>query len=319
MRSVPAALAALCRRHLGEEPESISPFLGRDGHARASMRLSVGAGSYIATRRAAPRRTQLEAVTLRVLTAGGAPVPRCIAFEEGWLLQEDLGTRTLAQALATATAPTDLLKQAITALGQVHRVGQASPLRARLPAGGQGPEWARRRLDRLVQLGIPTPPDFKATFLHLLSTPGTAFIKRDARPANAALAPDGTVRWFDWEHVCRRWPVDDLVWLLCDETVPDPAAARALLLDWVAQTPGCAPEPAAHYLAVATVHHYAWRIGLHLEALGTHGETSWERCVSQDWTGSSEALRRLGRAGAQAAEAWPLTAPLSPWFTQVAK
>ncbi|MBW2254310.1 MAG: hypothetical protein JRI25_06890, partial [Deltaproteobacteria bacterium] len=101
----PPALLTLCRSHLGHEPTEVVRFRRANDSLHASIRVRVGANTFIATHRSDPRRGGMEAIVLAAMYRGGAPVPRPIAYGEGWLLQEDLGTTTLARALNAPGAP----------------------------------------------------------------------------------------------------------------------------------------------------------------------------------------------------------------------
>jgi len=323
----PPALAALCRTHLGQEPTEGVRFRHANGTLHASVRVRVGGDTYIATHRSNPRRAQMEAVVLATMSRNGAPVPRFIAFGEGWLLQEDLGTTTLARAFHAPDAAVDqLLAAALDALEAVHEVGRRTALAGRIPRTGHGRPWAKKRYEVFSRVagvaGVPFPaaPGFEEAFLAQMSIPGPSLIKRDTRPANAAVTPGGRVRWFDWEHACRRWVADDLIWLLCDEAQPDLESGRRILLEEVARPRPEAPcpEPPAAYLSVAVQHHVAWRIGLHLQDLVDVGDRSLSECVANDWTGSVEAVRHLCAAGADWAAMAPQTAPLAHWYAAIA-
>jgi hypothetical protein len=324
----PPALLALCRTHLGQEPTEVVRFHRANGSLHSSIRLWVGDDTFIATHRSDPRRGGMEAVVLAAMYLGGAPVPRPIAYGEGWLLQEDLGTTTLARTLNEPGAPLgELVGTALGSLEQVHEVGRHSEVAPRIPQTGHGRSWAAKRLrvfSRVAEtVGIPFPGTaaFEEAFLELMSIPGPSLIKRDTRPTNASVDPEGQVRWFDWEHTCRRWIADDLIWLLCDETLPDLELGRRVLLEQVARPRPEAPcpQPVSAYLSVAVQHHIAWRVGLHLQDLRDGGDRSLADCIANDWTGSTDAVRHLCAAGAEWAAIEPHTAPLADWYRSIAE
>jgi len=316
-----SALVDLCRAHLGREPEVIRVFRRANGSRHGSVRIVVRGETFIATHRTDPRRGRFEAAVLRALHDGGAPVPRPLAFEGGWLLQEDVGEVTLAQALwAPDARPSALLEHALQSLTRAVEVGRRLALPA--PRQNHGVAWAMKRLDAVRQvgddLGVPfSAPDFEHALVRLFAVPGDAFVKRDTRPANAAMTASGIV-WFDWEHACRRWPADDLVWLLCDEAQPDPLVAGRLLAAWATDDPRACPEPARDYLAVSAVHHAAWRIGLHVRDLREVGDHPFGPTIARGWTGSSQVIRHLARAGALWATISPTTEALVGWFRAIA-
>jgi len=83
-----------------------------------------------------------------------------------------------------------------------------------------------------VQLGVGRDvitPDFLCLFREALAPTGTAFIRWDARPANAVRDRTGRVWWFDFERSVCHWPLDDVIWLLCDETIPEAVDTARLL------------------------------------------------------------------------------------------
>ena len=56
----------------------------------------------------------------------------------------------------------------------------------------------------------------------------------------------------------------------------------------------------------------------HLEAIEANGEQPWRDCLSNDWNGSTEAVRRLARRGREVAALHEMTARLRPWFEELA-
>jgi hypothetical protein len=58
------------------------------------------------------------------------------------------------------------------------------------------------------------------------------FTRWEARMGNAAVQPDGSVMWFDWEFFGRRVGVEDVAWLLADPYwTLDLAESAALLAE----------------------------------------------------------------------------------------
>ena len=194
------------------------------GRLRRSVRLFLEDRSVIVTKRRAPARARLEAEVLQALSDQGAPVPRLLCFDGVWLIQEDLGSSRLSQALAAMheADAEGLLENAIAGLAAAQQAGRERGLDREVVAIGKNAEWIatlatiHRRIGEQLQLSVPALPTDR--LVAQLRPQRPAFIKWDARPANAAIRADGAVAWFDWEHCGCRHPLDDVVWLLCDES-----------------------------------------------------------------------------------------------------
>ena len=50
-----------------------------------------------------------------------------------------------------------------------------------------------------------------------MTQPDTHFVKWDCRAGNAAIGPDGCLRWFDFEYSGLRHGAEDFAWLIADE------------------------------------------------------------------------------------------------------
>ena len=116
-----------CRRLLGAAVLRAEPLGGR---RRGSVRVLLGDRSVVATKRKRAERARLEAEVLRARGARGAPVPRLVAFDGAWLIQEDLGATRLPQALAAGDGVETeaLLDAALSALAATHRAGRSAGL-----------------------------------------------------------------------------------------------------------------------------------------------------------------------------------------------
>ncbi|MHC5010262.1 MAG: RIO1 family regulatory kinase/ATPase domain-containing protein [Planctomycetota bacterium] len=312
-------LDALCLRVLGRAPERVETFTtGPSSERRGTRRLQVAGRTVHATRRLTPTVAEKEARVLRALDARGAPVPRFLAFEDGWLLQESAGDVRLSETL-NAVEPGEaggLLREAVESLAFIQAAGREAGLAEVVPAFATGEDTARKLLENLHAIGtlrrIPLPTFDEERVAEHLGAPGPDFIKWDARPANAAVGRDGVVRWFDWQHANRRHASDDLVWLLLDETVPEKVAAADLLVelapDWKA-TPD-------RVCAVGVAH-----VGMRLQGIlkdESRMALAWADCLANDWLGSRESARRLCRRGADLSRHSIATAPLAAWFTRLA-
>ena len=294
------------------------------GGFRKSIRLYLGDEPVIVTRRRTLQRGRLEVAVMHALHARGAPVPRVLAFDGIWLLQEDLGGRRLPQALAEDTQKKGeaWLDAALSALAECQRAGREAGLNKRVRVIGHQSPWLRqlitmpKHLGRIVKLPPPRLP--QRQLLHFLRVRRPAFLKWDARPGNAIAREDGTVAWFDWEHAACRNPADDVAWMLGDEFVPDwPKAEKRVLKKHLPAftDEATGAEETAAYLAAFGAFHLCMRLTMIFTF--KRGGPWWnkETVLARDTVGitreSAEATcRRAARWAARA----PLTEALAPWF-----
>ncbi len=319
----PPPLDTICRRALGS---GIARLDHPGGPRRQSVRLWLEDGrSVIATHRVGDA-ARVEAHLLQALAAAGAPVPEVLYFDGEVLLQADAGTQRLSEALADAdeARAEALLDAALQALHACHRAAGAAGL-----DGDETPlairrDWLVALLDRPAVIGAalgvtPEPPDLAGLFA-LFSHVPRRLIKWDARPGNAALSAAGAVQWFDWEDACFRHWLDDMVWLLCDELLPDRPQVEERLIE--RHLPDFAdvlsPAEARTYLNAFGVFHLCVRLGL---VLAEKGSGPWQEaaaCLREDRVGvHPDFVRRLCRRGARWAARSPLTHTLAPWFEAV--
>ena len=137
------AVANACRLLLDAEPVEIErPGGGR----RRSVRIRLESGPVIVTRRSSRNRGRLELEMLRRLRPLGAGVPGVLAFDDGWLVQEDLGTHRLSHALARANGSEAeaWLAAALDSLAAIHRAGRGLDLASRVARIGARSEWRQR-------------------------------------------------------------------------------------------------------------------------------------------------------------------------------
>jgi hypothetical protein len=298
------------------------------GRLRRSVRLFLEDRSVIVTKRRAPARARLEAEVLQVLADQGAPVPGLLGFDGVWLIQEDLGSSRLSQALAAMheAEAEGLLENAIAGLAAAQQAGRERGLDRQVVAIGKNADWIatlatiHRRIGEQLQLSAPTLPTDR--LVAQLRPQRPAFIKWDARPANAAIRADGAVAWFDWEHCGCRHPLDDVVWLLCDEYTPDlPKAEEQLIgriLPWFLN--GSAQDVAYDYLMTFGVLHGAMRLSLILTEKADGPWWDPARCLDLDSVGVTlEMALRLCRRSARWAARGSLTPELGNWFEEVAE
>ena len=120
-----AAAKEACRRLLGDPVKRLE-FPG--GRSRKSARAILENRSVIVTRRRPGGRAYLEANVLGELSSRSNAVPRVLAFDGTWLIQEDVGKWRLSQALAGASQAESerWLDRAMGALAEIHQ-GRAMP------------------------------------------------------------------------------------------------------------------------------------------------------------------------------------------------
>ncbi|MEM7246686.1 MAG: hypothetical protein AAF533_15150 [Acidobacteriota bacterium] len=323
MSTIPTELARLCRSVLGATPDSMDGYTtGPKGKARDTHQIHVDGISYFATRRESAAVAEKEARVLEALSKRAAPVPRFLAFEDGWLLQESAGEKRLSEALneVDAAEARALLERACDGLASIQAIGAEAELAAVVTPFATGEETADRLLaipDRISELAGVAPPSIDDTtrrrLREHLASPGSSFIKWDARPANAAVGADGAIRWFDWQHCNRRHRADDLVWFACDESVPA-ASEPTTLLTTLASSWGAGPD----YVAALGVAHVGTRM-LSLLTGPVGLSASWRDCLAHDWCGSRESACRLSRRGAEVARLTDLTAGFVGWFESLSE
>jgi hypothetical protein len=255
-------------------------------------------------------------------------VPRLLAFDGTWLIQEDVGGRRLSEALAEA-GPEEverLLDSALASLDRLHRAGRAEGLERRVVALGSSPDWRRRLLGRAGivagQVGVPAPRPPEAALIELLRLREPWLIKWDARPGNALVGAGSRLTWIDLEHCGCRNRLDDLAWLLGDEYVPDLPEIEARLLDRHLPifAEGWDPGEAAGYLAAYGTCHGLVRLSVILDRKGKGPWWDRRRSLAADMPDvSKEAALAVARRAQRWAGREPLTARLLPWLDAVGR
>jgi aminoglycoside phosphotransferase (APT) family kinase protein len=320
LRKFTRAAAGACETLLGAKVTRVEA----PGGMRKSIRVYLGDEPVIVTRRRNLQRARLEVAVLHALHARGAPVPRVLAFDGIWLVQEDLGGRRLPQVLAEGTQKKGeaWLDAALSALAECQRAGREARLKGSVAVIGREAGWVRQLITIPTHLGrildLPPPALPEQELLHFLRVRRPAFLKWDARPGNAIARDDGTVAWFDWEHAGCRNPPDDVAWMMGDEFVPDwPKAEKRLLKKHLPAftDEATGAEETAAYLAAFGTFHMCMRLTMILTF--KRGGPWWETetVLARDTVGitreSAEATcRRAARWAARA----PLTEALVPWL-----
>jgi hypothetical protein len=302
-------------------------FLFPGGSRRKSaVAVTASDEKFVITRRRQENRAILEAEVLRELKDHGAPVPAIIASKGKWIVQEHLGDVRLSEAMDTANQEQShkLLRAAMESLLAIHQAGRRAGLEKRVVAIGTKASWLNTLVAMPERIGehlqMPGPGLPTELMISRLTIDRPAFIKWDARPGNAAVRPDGSIGWFDWEHCGCRAGLDDLAWLLGDEWSPDEPSAEAVLLDdYLAEFTGGDEASARDYLMLFGTLHMCVRLSLILS--NKMDDDWWDRdyCLAGDKIGVTlgEATKLAHRAARWSADS-SLVAALSPWFSDIA-
>ena len=317
------AAAEACRRLLNApdaraEKPAVIPYKRRRA---SSVRVTVGDRTVIATRRRKAAMARKEAGVLRSLGEEQAPVPAVLAFDGEWLIQEDLGTRRLSRILRDADAVEGeaWLDRALRALAACQEAGRRTGLERKVP-------WVVNRRLRLgapgrlgETLGVPAPPLPRQLAELYDAAPRRHFVKWDARPGNAMVRADGTIAWIDWEHCCRSERLADLVWLLCDEWVPDDPAAEQRLLEEHRHAFVGGGARQTDYLALFGTLHMIVRLDVILKLKGNGPWWNADVCLEHDLLGvTADETAALARRAARWAARAAVTEPLAPWLRELA-
>ena len=304
------------------------------GHPSGARRRSVrflleGGRSVIATQRKTPARAELEFRVLRTLLAQGAAVPKVLAFNGRFLFQQDLGDIRLSQALRKSgrAEGEKLLGAGLTSLTKTHATAKAAGLERHVVALGEQENWRRAVITHIRELGVflgrPAPDIPVDKLVERLRVDRTHFIKWDARPPNAIVVEDAKVAWIDWEHCGRRNRLDDLVWFLGDQSIPDWPEVEDRLLD--RHLPAFLDDmelaDARDYLAVYGTFHMCVRLGLIVKKQYRRGLADWSSVVANGKVKkrARTGARRLSVRASRWAAKSPLTADLSAWLSEVAE
>ncbi len=317
-----SAIRDMIRNRMGVE---VVDFEFPGGAFRDSCRLILDNNqSVIATRRKSRNRAILEERVLYNLGQHGAPVPKILTFNGLVLIQEDVGKERLSNRIRSTQTPHEMeatLDAAITSLCKIHQIADYIGLEHSVSVIGTDREWLIGLMDQVAVLSehfeTECPMPELDNILDLLTIIEPRFVKWDARPGNTIVKEDNSLCWIDWEHCGARNPMDDLVWLLCDESVPDnPEIELQLILRHLMSfANGASFNEAYHYFTVMASLHSAVRIAIIFKKKGDLPWWSEERCQMLDQPGitKKQALTLCRRGGRWAGQSI-LTNALSPWF-----
>jgi len=313
--------AHACRRLLDRDPKNVDWPASR---SRRSVLVRFEDGAVIATRRSRSERAQLEAHVMRVLHDGGAAVPRVLAFDGEWLIQEYLEGERLPHVLLNSDrgAARSALETAAHELARIHAIGRETGLVDQVVQLGRTDEWLAEFVNTPArigeEIGVPASDLDVGALVEQLRISSPPLLKWDARPGNAVFLGDGRVAWFDWEHCGVRNALDDFAWLIADEFVP---VLDDLTEIAVANAPAeMTADAARQYFTTYATFHTAVRLALVVRYREEDGEW-WDEamCLAQDKVRVTEAgTRALTARGEEFAACDPATRPLAGWFNAVA-
>ncbi len=314
-----------CQQLLGQKLVAID-FPG--GVHRSSFRLMLENGhSVIASRRANAGRSFYESLIMRRLEKHQAPIPKHYAYNGLVMIQEELLGVRLSDALQNCSKEqyVTMMSSALEALLEIHHIAEQEKLSEVVPIIGCEPDWLIAFIDRTALLGnymgIPTAKLPVKQIYDCLLLLKPRFIKWDARPGNAMLGDDGKVKWFDWEHCCARNPMDDMAWLLCDDTVPNYPDAEDQLIDTylAAFADDRKFDEARVYLDVFGMHHACVRLCRILHEKDNDSWLVYENRVSVQRGTQLRIAQQLCKRASRWAGKNAMTASLAEWFLQIAK
>ena len=322
----PFSMIEQANRLLGVRAVKQEPLPGKPDN---SQRLHLENGkSLIATRRKYTDRVDPECLILESFTAHRAPVPRLLAKNrDGLFLQQDLRGPSVAQKLRQQGEHdyADILVPALKNLAKLHRVGSHDHFEKKLPLIGDSEEWRREFIHYPAKLGAslgikPKAPDIDA-LLELFSVRQPRFIKWNARPINAKVVKE-QVYWTDWERAAVRQRLDDMVWFLGDETLPerpdDEARLVKAFLPYFAD--GLGEQDAQDYFYAFGALHISVRLGVILRHKKKEAWRDAKTALANPEVGLHKPwVSALCQRGQRWSAQSQLTASLESWFKYVGK
>ena len=316
-------IKAAAESMLGEKVVSIT---APGGEGRASLRLHMESRDVIGTLRPNFRRTHLEAHVLTELGAHCDDVPRCLGVAGEIMFQSDVGQRRLNIEIAQARtrARIDMADDAVAAIFRIHAAARKTDLHAVMPHLGSNRDWISHLVNVAAVLepygpGISRSYDRKAA-ANRITAEARQFVKWDCRSGNAALDPQGKLRWFDFEYAGLRHGAEDFAWLIGDEAWPlDGQTMLDLVSDNFDPDCGHSRDDYLEFLSAYVALHCVQRIKLVVNEAAKHGWKSKTRVRDSDDAGRHPAfLAHVAGVGAFFAARAPATAALQRNFEATA-
>lgn len=318
-------LAVKCERLIGSRVASME-YPGGDSRDSVRLILRKRAPVYV-SKRSRKNKADIERLILKTVSRAGANVPKLLGSDgHKLLIQEEVPGVRLSQAIHKRSDKTVLryLDNALDSLAKIQKVGSQQGLDEKLPRLGESREWLVGLLDRPAVLGrffeIPAPRPKLESLESLLAIRKPRFVKWDSRPGNAIARSDGEVYWIDWEHSGTRNRLDDMVWLLADEFVPDLPEVEAKILGKYlpAFADDLSLDRARQYFFALGVFHLVVRMGLIFKYKKDGSWWSYEKCLARDKAGVTlKNAMRICERGERWAAQTPETKVLSRWFKKI--
>jgi len=267
------------------------------GKSRGSYRVHFADESIIVTARKSVAQTNYEAIILKELSKFTDASPELLGQDNELMFQSDVGAKRLGQHIYKLddAGQQRMAGDAVAALFDIHQAASKTTLSAHLHHMGGTKDWVRSfvgAIDRLAkQLKIdPIQYDIDA-LCDFIGTPAVQFIKWDCRAGNAAIAPAGQVRWFDFEFAGIRHGAEDFAWLIADETWPVNAETMIdIIADRYTSDQDRCWQSYKAYLEVYACLHAVQRVLLIIDSAHRRGWISEARALRTDDVGINPKL-----------------------------
>ncbi len=319
-----AQAADACSRLLGITPTEVQPPRRAPVGLPESFRCIFGRRSVIATSRPNARALALEARALRELGERGVPVPKLLAESEEWIIVEDVGSRRMSRELnqgGEALLET-WLDACLTGLAEAHRAGREARLDAVFDPLRDG------RLDELLQMvpvlgglaGLDAPELDADAIRQAVNLTETNFIKHTASPAYMVMMDEAErpVVLIDWQAAGPGDPIEDMMTLLSDESLPDdPGVETRLIANHLPSFGGAERAGAAHLIGALYV---VRRLVMILSYKGADDWWESEAALARDLPFvRAEAVSRLVSRGQRWMRQAPELPGLAGWLASVGR
>lgn len=322
---VDSDLADKCRELLGS---NIARMEYPGGTSRDSVRIICEDGRVaFASTRSRTARADNERMVLETIAPAGVNTPALLASDDRRLLiQEAIPGVRLTEALAGRKDSyiERRLDNALSSLADIHAAGSAAGLDHRMKALGDSSGWVEGLLARPGVIGsffnVKAPELPFPALNEILAARKPRFVKWDARPGNAIARPDNQVFWIDWEHSGARNRLDDMVWLLADEWVPERPEIEQRLIDAHLERycDDLSRSDGSRYFYAMGVFHLCVRMGLIFRYKKDGSWWSYRKCLAGDKVGvTGKNLRRVCLRGERWAAMNVETEALAEWFARM--
>lgn len=318
-------IIAAAKQHFGA---SVAKIDAPGGDGRASLLLTLNDDREVfATLRPNFRRTHLEAFVLTELGQHCDDLPKCLGVVGEVMFQSNVGDKRLNIEIAKVGGAKRqvLAENAIAAIFRIHAAARQTKLHEMLPHLGTTDLWIDNfvgAIDFLEEMtgGLSEQFDHTAAAYRIAGHVGQ-FVKWDCRSGNAAIDPEGRLRWFDFEYCGMRHGAEDFAWLIGDEAWPmRPEQMVDVIIDAFDPNCGHSLEDYLDYLSVYLTFHVVQRLKLITKEAQKRGWLSKTRIRKYDDAGvHPDFAAQICRVGAYFSAQSPITACLSPNFETAAQ